>query len=147
MKIPADQQCGTRRVEQFKLCVFPLLINSTNTNTNTKLLEFSARADAVTPRQTPFLEILAFGDLDLVNLALRNGGSFDHISEYEERAIHYVASNDNEDVIQLVIDNTEDIDARTSFQETALHLAAQYSETALRLLLKNGAYINALCFY
>lgn len=56
----------------------------------------------------------------------------------------YAVEKDHIDILQLLIDNGADIEARTLGGETALVLACRYLNTdTVELLIENGADINA----
>jgi ankyrin repeat protein/Tol biopolymer transport system component len=79
---------------------------------------------------------VAGGSARIVELLLKNGFVLDHVDEHGWTPLHYAASSRHLDVIEYILAQDVDINARNAKGETAYNLAAILEDKAVADLLK-----------
>lgn len=96
------------------------------------------------PQTEQLFNAIGDGDFKAVQTALNAGAEFDVMDPYH-MPIHLAAKGGHTEIVKLLIDKGNDVDAHDGYQWTPLHHAARdgHMET-VNLLLKRGANPNAL---
>ncbi|KAH0534252.1 hypothetical protein KQX54_002090 [Cotesia glomerata] len=90
-------------------------------------------------------------DKDNIDHILKNGVDINAIGIYHGRKdftlLHAAVANSDEELVKYLLNKNVDINATTSYKETALHIAAERDLNIVSLLIQHGAEISAVANY
>ena len=88
-------------------------------------------------------QAVARGDATHVRDYIEQGASIQQLDSYENTLLHRAAQLDRRDAAQALLDAGVPIDARSTYGNTALHVAVVPGGATVRLLIERGAQIDA----
>lgn len=90
-------------------------------------------------------------DRDNIDHILKNGIDINAIGIYHGRKdftlLHAAVANSDEELVKYLLTKNIDINATTSYKETALHIAAERDLNIVSLLIQHGAEISPVANY
>lgn len=165
--IPILAEAVMVAVHHDSLEVYETLLNHCQSSYNTqflnsavlwrasRILEYmvvnGGQVNAISDRlyyRTPLLQAAKTGDVNAVNLLMRHGADISVVDYFGDSALHLAIDGKNNVLAEIFANwNAESltmIDSRNKFGLTPLLVASQkISLESMRLLLNNGAYVNA----